>query len=98
MASSSIKYRFELPGRFRTVSMALMLIGLVSLIFGFLMYGMGEDNTRFWATILQNSVFFLMICNSAMFFICATTLALGGWQRHSEECRRRSPLLFLTWV
>jgi len=80
MASSSIKYRFELPGRFRTVSMALMLIGLVSLIVGFLLYGMGEDNTRFWATMLQNSVFFLMICNASMFFICATTLALGGWQ------------------
>ncbi len=30
--------------------------------------------------MLQNSVFFLLVANAAMFFICATTLAWGGWQ------------------
>jgi hypothetical protein len=29
---------------------------------------------------LQNSVFFLLIVNASMFFICITTLAWGGWQ------------------
>jgi len=29
---------------------------------------------------LQNSVFFLLVVNASMFFICATTLAWGGWQ------------------
>jgi Ni/Fe-hydrogenase subunit HybB-like protein len=29
---------------------------------------------------LQNSVYFLLLVNAAMFFICATTLAWGGWQ------------------
>jgi hypothetical protein len=43
------------------------------------MYGTGEHQTRFWATLLQNSVYFLLITNAAMFFLCATTLALGGW-------------------
>ena len=57
-----------------------MLVGVVSIIVGFLMYGMKEDDTRFWATILQNSIYFLLICNASMFFICATTLAFGGWQ------------------
>jgi hypothetical protein len=57
-----------------------MLIGLLSLIIGFILYGTGEHDNRFWATLLQNSIYFLMICNSSMFFICATTLALGGWQ------------------
>jgi hypothetical protein len=80
MSSSSIKYHFQMPGRYRTVSLALMLIGLLSLIIGFILYGTGEHDNRFWATLLQNSIYFLMICNSSMFFICATTLALGGWQ------------------
>ncbi len=30
--------------------------------------------------MLQNSVYFLLVVNAAMFFICATTLAFGGWQ------------------
>ena len=30
--------------------------------------------------LLQNSVYFLLIVNAAMFFICATTLAWGGCQ------------------
>jgi hypothetical protein len=78
--ASTIKYKLELPDRFRTVSLALMLVGVVAIIIGFVMYGMKEDDTRFWATMLQNSIYFLMICNSSMFFITATTLAFGGWQ------------------
>jgi len=37
-------------------------------------------DARFWAALLQNSVYFLLVVNAAMFFICATTLAWGGWQ------------------
>src|ERR1700752_1247391 len=78
--ASSIKYNLQLPGRFKTVSLALMLVGVVSIIIGFLMYGMDEHDNRFWGTMLYNSVYFLLVCNASMFFICATTLALGGWQ------------------
>ena len=79
MASSSIKYQFITPSRFKTWSLVLMVIGVVSLIVGFIMYGTGDHDNRFWATILQNSIYFLLITNAAMFFLCATTLALGGW-------------------
>jgi len=78
--ASSIKYRLELPGRYKTVSLAFMLVGVVSVIVGFLMYGMGDHDNRFWAALLQNSIYFLLVCNASMFFICATTLAFGGWQ------------------
>ncbi len=37
-------------------------------------------DARFWASLLQNSVYFLLVVNASMFFICATTLAWGGWQ------------------
>jgi hypothetical protein len=80
---AAYKEQFEIPSRFRTWSLALMGIGIVSVVVGFIMYGMGHeahDKTRFWSTMLHNSVFFLLVVNASMFFICATTLAYGGWQ------------------
>jgi hypothetical protein len=66
----------------------LMVIGLLAII-GLYVYthsgNIPEEekpvrDARFWASLLQNSVFFLLVVNAAMFFICATTLAWGGWQ------------------
>ncbi len=76
---SSFKEQFKVPGRFRNISFALMAVGIVSVLVGYFLYGAHEP-ARFWATLLHNSVFFLLIVNSSMFFICATTLAMGGWQ------------------
>jgi hypothetical protein len=76
---SSIKEHFETPGRYKQWSMALMGVGVLSLIIGYIMYGGVDQGTRFWATLLQNSVYFLLIVNAAMFFFTATTLAMGGW-------------------
>ena len=75
----SLKEHFEIPGRYKTWSWALMGVGILSLIIGYMMYGSG-DGTRFWSTMLHNSVYFLLVVNAAMFFFCATSLALGGWQ------------------
>jgi hypothetical protein len=79
---SSFKEQFQTPGRFRTWSLALMGIGLVSVLVGYIMYGTGDEEhqARFWGSLLQNSVYFLLIVNAAMFFICATTLAMGAFQ------------------
>lgn len=71
---------FEIPKRYRTWSLALMGIGVLSVIIGFLLYGTGEHTDRFWAALLQNSVYFLLVVNASMFFMCATTLAWGSWQ------------------
>ncbi|HEY8898704.1 MAG TPA: quinol:cytochrome C oxidoreductase [Niastella sp.] len=77
----AIKEFFDIPARYRTWSMALMGVGILSVIVGFILYGTGEHHgARFWASMLQNSTYFLLICNAAMFFICATTLAFGGFQ------------------
>src|SRR5690348_14429921 len=76
----AIKEFFDIPARYRTWSMALMGVGVLSVIVGFILYGTGEHNgMRFWASLLQNSTYFLLVTNAAMFFICATTLAFGGW-------------------
>jgi len=57
-----------------------MGVGILSLIIGFIMYGGVDHGTRFWAALLQNSVYFLLLVNAAMFFFCATTLAWAGFQ------------------
>jgi hypothetical protein len=84
----SIREKFVVPKRYNTISIALMLLGIVSIIALYIStHGGGgtEDekhikDARFWASLLQNSVYFLLVVNAAMFFICATTLAWGGWQ------------------
>ena len=43
-------------------------------------HGDNLNSTRFWAVLLQNSLFWLFLVNTATFFIVITTLAMGGWQ------------------
>jgi hypothetical protein len=85
----TIREQFEVPKRYNMVSLGLMVIGIISIIALYIATHGGkydsEDakhhaDARFWASLLQNSVFFLLVVNAAMFFICATTLAWGGWQ------------------
>ncbi len=77
-----IKQQFETPASYKKWTFALLGIGLAALLGGIFVLAFSKDEhdvTRFWAVLLQNSVYFLMIVNAAMFFICATTLAHGGW-------------------
>ncbi len=80
---------FDIPKGYRTWSLGLMGVGVLAILIGYFVYGTGghgtaeeimHHKTRFWASLLHNSIFFLLICNGSMFFICATTLAWGGWQ------------------
>ena len=78
----SIKERFEIPSGLRKWSLGLMIIGALSLVIGYFIYGRGDEaqQIRFWAALLQNSVYFLLVVNAAMFFFTAVTLAMGGFQ------------------
>src|SRR6185437_14086391 len=79
MSSSSIKEHFVIPARYKMWTLALSTVGVISLIVGFILYGTHGQGTRFWATLLHNSVYFLLLTNAAMFFYAATTLSLGGF-------------------
>jgi hypothetical protein len=56
-----------------------MAVGVLSLIAGAILYGGHEHGTRFWAALLQNSVYFLLIVNAAMFFFTAHVLGMSGY-------------------
>lgn len=78
---SHIKEHFQTPTRYKQWSLGLMTVGVLSLIIGFIVYGGGNtpSGNRFWAALLQNSVYFLLIVNAALFFYAAHTLAMAGW-------------------
>ncbi|HEY8689206.1 MAG TPA: quinol:cytochrome C oxidoreductase [Chitinophagaceae bacterium] len=78
---------FVIPGGFKKWSVGLMIVGAVSLLIGIFVlnpgagsHGDNVNSTRFWAVLLQNSIYWLLLVNTGMFFICITTLAMGGWQ------------------
>jgi hypothetical protein len=79
-------HSFELPADYKKWTMGLIVAGVITLLYGLIAFhpfAKGEgitDGTRFWAVLLQNSVFWLLITNASMFFIGFTTLAMGGWQ------------------
>jgi hypothetical protein len=79
---ASIREQFEIPGKMKTWSFALIGIGLVAFAIGLVTKGMGteEEQKHFIGTLMYNAMFWTLVCNAAMFFIGVTTLAMGGWQ------------------
>ena len=81
-------HQFQLPGSYKKWTYGLIGAGLVALVYGFIAFhplthaahGENSNSTRFWAVLLQNSVYWLLVVNASMFFICVTTMAMGGWQ------------------
>ena len=88
----ALKEQFEIPGGLKKWSYALMGLGLLTLILGIVFLhpfsgGHGEAHgeaaygaTKFWMALMHNGIFWLLVTVSSFFFVCATTLAQGGWQ------------------
>jgi hypothetical protein len=79
--------QFEIPGGYKKWTTALLIVGLLTLLCGFIFlhpfsasHGENVSSTRFWAVLLQNCFFWILTANVSMFFIAITTLAMGGWQ------------------
>lgn len=82
MAATTIREQFEVPAKTRTWALGLIAIGALAFIIGLITKGFSSNEHEkaiFWATVMYNSIFFTLICNASMFFICATTLAMGSW-------------------
>lgn len=103
---ASFRAQFEMPSKTRTWSLALIAVGALALILGLVTKGFSSDEHEksvFWGTLMYNSIFFTLICNASMFFICATTLAMGGWQmafRRVPEAISKAVIVLgcITWV
>lgn len=74
--------RFVIPARLRNTSLALILIGVITLIAGaasLLTSHADTDKTRFWLVLLQDSIFFTLITTVSVFIQAAVSLAQGAW-------------------
>jgi len=96
----SIREKFEIPKRYSLWSYALIAVGIISVILLYVTHGASKDEherARFWSSLLQNSVFFLLVVNACMFFLSATILAWGGWttsfRRVSEAIASAVPVI-----
>ena len=96
----TIREKFEIPKRYNLWSYVLIAVGVVSVILLYVTHGASNDEherARFWSSLLQNSVFFLLVVNATMFFLCATVLAWGGWttsfRRVSEAIASAVPVI-----
>jgi hypothetical protein len=79
--------QYVTPPGYKKWSTGLMAAGLITLILGVILlnpfagaHGGNANSTRFWAVLLQNSLFWLLLVNVATFFIVINTLAMSGWQ------------------
>ena len=69
--------QFNFSSRQKTTLIGGMLIGVICLIITF--FSDDALHTRFWTNYLHNTVFFLGIAFTAVFFIAVNILAWGGW-------------------
>jgi hypothetical protein len=79
---AALSEQFQISPKMKTWSMAFIIIGIITFIVGLITKGLSGDPHQqaiFVGTLMYNSLYWMLICNSAMFFICATTLAMGGW-------------------
>ncbi len=80
--ASTFTEQFEVPASLKKWSMGLLIGGAIALVVGLVTKGFSSDEHEkavFWGTLMYNSIFWLLITNASMFFICATTMAMGGW-------------------
>jgi hypothetical protein len=77
-----LNQEFKIPAKLKTSSMVMLAIGVITLIVGVALLLFSKDQmaqNRFWAVILQNSIFFLLISLASIFILSASTLAQGAW-------------------
>lgn len=94
--------KFQLSNNYKRLSLISSVLGFLALLLGIFFLALSDDKvdrTRFWAVLLQNSTYFLMLANGAMFVICAVILSKGAWltvmQRVPEAISAIVPVLSL---
>ena len=94
---SSLKLQFEIPSNLKSWSYGLIGLGLLTFFIGLFTKFIGKpehEQSIFIGTLMYNTIFWTLVCNASMFFICVTTLAMGGWQ----QSFRRVPEAISTMV
>ena len=62
-----IREKYTVPKRFNTIAITLMVVGILAIVGLYATHGSKSDATsqaRFWGSLLQNSVYFLLVVNA----------------------------------
>jgi ABC-type sugar transport system permease subunit len=81
---ASIKQQFEIPSGQKTWANVLIGIGAVALLYGMFTKGFSSDEheqVHFWGTLMYNTIYWTLITNAAMFFLCFSAMAQAAWMQ-----------------
>ncbi|MBN2349556.1 MAG: hypothetical protein JXJ22_11985 [Bacteroidales bacterium] len=70
--------KFIFSGKYKFVSLLLILTGLIAVVAGFFVYH--DHGSRFWANFLMNTTYFNAIALCGVVFIAVHMLGNSGWQ------------------
>ena len=68
-----IKQQFETPTGYKKWTYGFLAVGLAAFIAGVMFLALSKeehDHTRFWAVLLQNSLFFCLPAMPVCFYLC----------------------------
>jgi hypothetical protein len=71
---------YSFSGGLKTLSIVLMVLGLLGAAITFYFDAPENHHNRFWSNLLLNTYYFNGIAIVAVFFISASTIGYGGWQ------------------
>jgi hypothetical protein len=74
-----MKEQFVIPAKFKITSYILIAVGILTLLIGIFALNGPQGDIRFWAVLVFNGLFFLLISVAITFLMCAATLAQGSW-------------------
>ena len=91
--------QYNLSDKITKLSIALGIIGLVTLVFGVVSYSGENEISRVWANILFNNIFFLGMSLTATLFIATHAVGNASWyiaiKRIPEAMGTFLPILFV---
>lgn len=74
-----MREQFVMPAKLRTTSYVLLAIGALALLIGIFGLNGEQGAPRFWAGLLFNCIFFLLISVAITLLMSAATLAQASW-------------------
>jgi hypothetical protein len=75
---------FKFEGKLRTLSLVLMVIGVIALVGGFITDD-SEHHQRWWANLLINGYFYFALALGALFFYALQYAAEVGWSAYIKR-------------
>jgi len=75
----SFDEQFEFAGKAKTFSLAAIVIGVVGILYGFLVDGSEHHTVRTFSNLLLMSYYFVGVCVAGVFFLAYQYMAQSGW-------------------